>query len=353
MKVKKNNNESNFDKVYNVENYKIEAPSEYNDIEFGFINDSEESEKKSEESEKISEESKKSESVKIQNVKINDKESEHESYNISNIEKYSDLNSENNNDKLSAQSNKDFLSKFNNKNTNNFIDKNLIFIKNFDTRIKVNDIFQDIEEKKISNEKFLKWCLIKRNIYLSVFSNNSSLNPKWKRLFIIYIYILFQFFFVTFYLSLFERVNISKFLKALFIQSFVLISSNCIMYGVIYFFRVDDLSKAILLVTLRSSQQMKLIADWKKMKKKQKKKIIIGFILFFFIFIVTFYFFFTYIVILYMSKFIFLLTFFTGLILDFFIYEGFMNLLLSFFYNDRKNRPFKQLFSLRCYRNCL
>ena len=353
MKIKKNNNESNFDKVYNVENYKIEAPSEYNDIQFGFINDSEESEKKSEESEKISEESKKSESVKIQNVRINDKESEHESYNISNIEKYSDLNTENNNDKLSAQSNKDFLSKFNNKNTNNFIDKNVIFIKNFDTRIKVNDIFQDIEEKNISNEKFLKWCLIKRNIYLSVFSNNSSLNPKWKRLFIIYIYILFQFFFVTFYLSLFERINISKFLKVLFIHSFVLISSNCIMYGVIYFFRVDDLSKAILLVTLRSSQQMKLIADWKKMKKKQRKKIIIGFILFFFIFIITFYFYFTYIVILYMSKFIFLLTLFTGLILDLFIYEGFMNLLLSFFYNDRKNRPFKQLFLLRCYRNCL
>ena len=91
------------------------------------------------------------------------------------------------------------------------------------------------------------------------------------------------------------------------------------------------------------------------MKKKQNIKIIIGIIIFIIIFAWTFYMFFTYTVVLYMSKNIFILNFIFGFLMDFIIYEGFMNLLLVIFYanTDRKNSGFRNLFLFRAFRNCL
>ena len=249
---------------------------------------------------------------------------------------------------------KDYLSKFNviNKNSN-YISNEMTIVKNLDTRINVPDIFDDIESKKISFIDFFCWSFIKRNIYFSIFSVKSTLNPKWKRIFILYIYLILQYLFGTIYLTFVERINLSKILKIIIIHPCVLITSNIIIYGIIWFFRVENYYKLILLITLRSSQQMKLIAEWKKMKKRQSRKMIGGFSLFLIFFIVTFYFFFTYTVVVYMSRNTFILNFTVGLILDIFIYEGFMNLLLSIFYSNRNKLDFKRFFLFRAYRNCL
>ena len=100
---------------------------------------------------------------------------------------------------------------------------------------------------------------------------------------------------------------------------------------------------------------MKLISEWKKMKIRQNRKIYGGLFFFLIIFIGTFYIFFTYTVVMYKSKSTFILNYFTGILFDIIIYEGFMNFLLSILYVNRKNKDkmFKKFFLFRTFRNCL
>ena len=341
--------EVNIKDLYQVKDYNNLNKSDNKESSFGFIDDFD-TQKKSEKSVK----------PKKKRRIIKKEESDDESYNIENAKRLNYFNSESELNKIEPvepkdeKDQKDYLSKFNviNKNSN-YISNEMTIVRNLDTRINVPDIFDDIESKKISFIDFFCWSFIKRNIYFSIFSVKSTLNPKWKRIFILYIYLILQYLFGTIYLTFVERINLSKILKIIIIHPCVLITSNLIIYGVIWFFRVENYNKLILLNTLRSSQQMKLIAEWKKMKKRQSRKMIGGFSLFLIFFIVTFYFFFTYTVVVYMSRNTFILNFTVGLILDIFIYEGFMNLLLSIFYSNRNKLDFKRFFLFRAYRNCL
>ena len=249
--------------IYQVKNYKAESYSSKDKKEpsFGFISEYSDSEEKKKRKKK-------------QRKKKEQKEqySESESYNITNLNRYNkkeNLNKPKNffnnnyeNDTQNKDNNaRDYLTKQNFVNVNNDYKNNnqIHFVKYYDTRIKIFDIFEDIEDNNISTSKFLKWTLINRNIYTSVFTIKSLLNPKWKRYFVLYIYVLLQYLFSVFYLTLFERINWSKLIKILLIHIFVLMSSNLVMYGIIWFFRVDIYTKIILLHILRSSEQMKLI----------------------------------------------------------------------------------------------
>ena len=335
----------NVNDIYQVEDY--QSDSDKKESSFGFISESSQSENKY-----IPNTNK--------NFKLKEREISNDDYN--NNERINDFDNDNRKSekyKIYNEDNPtDYLSKFTRTRLNNnyLEDSPLTIIKNFDTRIKIQDIFEDIEEQKISYKKFLKWCLIKRNIYFSFFSVNSSLNPKWKRWNIIYLYLILQYLFGVFYLTLVERVEkLNRYYKILAIHPCVLLTSNLTIYGIIWFFRVDDLSKKILLDTLKSSEQMKLISEWKKMKIRQNRKIYGGLFFFLIIFIGTFYIFFTYTVVMYKSKSTFILNYFTGILLDIIIYEGFMNFLLSILYVNRKNKDkmFKKFFLFRTFRNCL
>ena len=335
----------NVNDIYQVEDY--QSDSDKKESSFGFISESSQSENKY-----IPNTNK--------NFKLKEREISNDDYN--NNERINDFDNDNRKSekyKIYNEDNPtDYLSKFTRTRLNNnyLEDSPLTIIKNFDTRIKIQDIFEDIEEQKISYKKFLKWCLIKRNIYFSFFSVNSSLNPKWKRWNIIYLYLILQYLFGVFYLTLVERVEkLNRYYKILAIHPCVLLTSNLTIYGIIWFFRVDDLSKKILLDTLKTSEQMKLISEWKKMKIRQNRKIYGGLFFFLIIFIGTFYIFFTYTVVMYKSKSTFILNYFTGILFDIIIYEGFMNFLLSILYVNRKNKDkmFKKFFLFRTFRNCL
>jgi hypothetical protein len=112
----------------------------------------------------------------------------------------------------------------------------------------------------------------------------------------------------------------------------------------------------MLFLNLKTTQQMKLLKAFKVVRDNQKRKLkfIIGIMSSFFI--ISFYFSFNYCSVLYNSKKTFILTFFIGILLDLVVYEGLINLLLSFVYcckGVHLGKTFKTLFLFRSYRNCM
>ena len=99
-------------------------------------------------------------------------------------------------------------------------------------------------------------------------------------MFILYIYILLQFFYTTIFLSLVERAGISKGGKVILFSFVNLIASNITIYPITLLFRVSTKVKNRLFNLLKSFAQMKLILEWKLMKRKERKKLVWGILIF-------------------------------------------------------------------------
>ena len=135
----------------------------------------------------------------------------------------------------------------------------------------------------------------------------------------------------------------------------IFVASVC-FYPIIWFFRVDTPTKILLLNTLRSSEQMKLIYEWKQMKKRQRRKLIFGLIISGIVWFISFYFSFNYCSVMYLSRKTYILTFITGILMDLIVYEGLTNLFLSILYSFKGvhvGNAFKKYFNIRSYRNCM
>lgn len=236
--------------------------------------------------------------------------------------------------------------------------KKVTFVNEIDSRKNIPSFYQDIDNKDPNWKKFFLYLSLRRNVYLSPFTLSSTLNPRWKRMFILYIYILLQFFYTTIFLSLIERTGLSKGGKVILFSFINLIASNITIYPITLLFRVSTKVKNRLFNLLKSFAQMKLILEWKTMKKKERKKLIWGILIFICTFVLGFYFSFNYCSVLYNSKGIFIGTFLFSVLMDLIVYESFLNGLLTLFYHKRKfessyNKHYYRLFEWRNYRCCV
>ena len=253
----------------------------------------------------------------------------------------------------------DFFSRFANTKNSKYDDKlagKITIVKELDTRINVPDIFEDIEKNNLSFFRFFIWCEIRRNVYISPFTLKSAINPKWKRIFCIYVYLLLQYFWNVIFLTFVERSGMSMTFKMFTMHIPQIFVASVCFYPIIWFFRVDTPTKILLLNTLRSSEQMKLIYEWKQMKKRQRRKLIFGLIVSGIIWFISFYFSFNYCSVMYLSRKTYILTFITGILMDLIVYEGLTNLFLSILYSSKGAHVtplFKKFFNIRSYRNCM
>ena len=253
----------------------------------------------------------------------------------------------------------DFFSRFANTKNSKYDDKlagKITVVKELDTRIDIPDIFEDIERNNLSFFRFFIWCEIRRNVYISPFTLKSAINPKWKRIFCIYVYLLLQYFWNVIFLTFVERSGMSMTFKMFTMHIPQIFLASICFYPIIWFFRVDTPTKILLLKTLRSSEQMKLIYEWKQMKKRQRRKLIFGLIVSGIIWFISFYFSFNYCSVMYLSRKTYILTFITGILMDLIVYEGLTNLFLSILYSSKGvhvGNAFKKYFNIRSYRNCM
>ena len=186
---------------------------------------------------------------------------------------------------------------------------------------------------------------------------SSTINPRWKRILCLYMYILLQFLFLTFEMTLGEETSLTKAQKVFFYQLINIFISDLLMLAFITFFRISTVHKKTLFLDMKSSQQMKLLKTFKIVKETQKKKLrfIIGIMIA--TFIVTFYLSFNYCVVLYDSRWTFAGCFLVGVVFDCFLYEGVLNgAIVLLFYLKKKYKwfemPYRYLFNMRNYRNC-
>ena len=170
-------------------------------------------------------------------------------------------------------------------------------------------------------------------------------------------YILLQYLFLTFEMTIGEDTNITKGGKVFLFQLINICISDLVMLIFIPFFRISTKDKRTLFLNLRSTQQMKLLKEFKTVKDSQKEKLkyIIGIMVA--SFIVTFYFSFNYCVVLYDSRWTFVGCFLVGVVFDCFLYEGLLNgLIILSYYLKKKYQffktPYKYLFNFRNFRNC-
>ena len=236
--------------------------------------------------------------------------------------------------------------------------KKVTFVNEFDVSKKIPTFYQDIDKRNPTWKQFFVYLTLRRNIYLSPFTLSSTLNPRWKKLFLLYIYILLQFFYITLFLTLVERTSLPKGAKIILFSWVNLIMSNLSMYLITFLFRVDPQIKIRLFHLLQTASQMKLILEWKHMKKLGKRKLIGGMIVFICLFFLGFYFSFNYCSVLYKSRGIFVGTFIVSIICDLVFYETFLIGLLTWFYYkrqfDRKyNKHYYTLFAWKNFRCCI
>ena len=177
-------------------------------------------------------------------------------------------------------------------------------------------------------------------------------------MFILYIYILLQFFYITIFLTIVERTNLPKGGKVIIFSIINLVAANITIYPITFLFKVSENVKFRLFELVKSSSQMKLILEWKHMKKLGKRKLIGGMIVFICLFFLGFYFSFNYCSVLYKSRGIFVGTFIVSIICDLVFYETFLIGLLTWFYYkrqfDRKyNKHYYTLFAWKNFRCCI
>ena len=236
--------------------------------------------------------------------------------------------------------------------------KKVLFINEKEENVHVTNLIEDLEKKNYSFCEFFILLLKYRQIYFVNFYLTSTLNPRSKKLFCLFIYLIFQLILLIFSFSFVEDIKFfnKKIVKIFILQFFVVFVSNFLILGLIPFFKISSNEKKLLFKTLESNQQMKLIEIWKEIKKNQRKKNIFGMILFILIIIICFYFLLNYCSILYFNVNTFILTFFVGIFIDFLFYESFIIFLICVCYKKRKNEKIKKifnfLFNYRTFRCC-
>ena len=223
--------------------------------------------------------------------------------------------------------------------------------------INLPDFFEQINKKDPNLLIFFFNLFLRRDIYISPFMVSSTINPRWKRILCLYMYILLQFLFLTFAMTLGEEADITKGGKVFSYQLINIFISDIVMLAFIPFFRISTKDKKTLFLNLKSTQQMQLLKTFKEVKETQKRKLkfIIGIMVA--TFIITFYFNFNYCVVLYDSRWTFAGCFLVGVVFDCFLYEGVLNgaIVLLYYLKKKKKmfeKPYRYLFELRNYRNC-
>ena len=235
--------------------------------------------------------------------------------------------------------------------------RKVTFVKEKIHYINLPDFFEQINKKDPNLLLFFFHLFLRRDIYISPFMVSSTINPRWKRILCLYMYILLQFLILTFAMTLGEDTSITKGGKVMLYQLINILLSDLIMLAFIPFFRISTVDKKTLFLNLKSTQQMQLLKTFKNVKETQKKKLkfIIGIMVA--TFILTFYFNFNYCTVLYDSRWTFAGCFLVGVVFDCFLYEGALNgaIVLLYYLKKKKkifNTPYRLLFNLRNYRNC-
>ena len=234
--------------------------------------------------------------------------------------------------------------------------RKVTFVKEKMHYINLPDFFEQINKKDPKLIIFFWNLFLRRVVYISPFTVSSTINPRWRRILCLYMYILLQFLFLTFEMTLAED-TITKAQKVFLFQLINISFSDLFMLVFIPFFRISTTDKRMLFLNLKSTQQMQLLKAFKTVKETQKKKLkyIIGIMVA--TFIITFYFSFNYCVVLYDSRWTFAGCFLVGVVFDCFLYEGLLNGLIILFYYLKKKYKFfedlyRYLFNFRNFRNC-
>ena len=234
--------------------------------------------------------------------------------------------------------------------------RKVTFVKEKMHYINLPDFFEQINKKDPKLIVFFWHLFLRRVVYISPFTVSSTINPRWRRILCLYMYILLQFLFLTFEMTLAED-TITKAQKVFLFQLINICFSDLFMLLFISFFRISTNDKRMLFLNLKSTQQMQLLKAFKTVKETQKKKLkyIIGIMVA--TFIITFYFSFNYCVVLYDSRWTFAGCFLVGVVFDCFLYEGLLNGLIILFYYLKKKYKFfedlyRYLFNFRNFRNC-
>ena len=235
--------------------------------------------------------------------------------------------------------------------------RKVTFVKEKYYSLDILGFFEHIDKKNPSVIKLFWYLFLRRNIYLSPFMVSSTINPRWKRILSLYIYILLQILILTFGLSIAERLNINNTGKIFLFQLITIFLADMISLIMIPLFRIPTSYKKMLFFNFKSTQQIKLLKIFKTVKDAQKKKFSFIVAIIIFIFLATFYFSFNYCSVLYYSRWLFVECLFVGILLDFVLYEGVLNGLICLFYflKGKKKifiRPYVYLFLFRNYRTC-
>ena len=314
--------------------------------------------KKDENSKKSENDKKNGEDNKKEGDKIND---------LNNIQ-YNDDDDDDNNENL------DYFSKYKTviKNENKkgkkvnikkgnytIVDKyrKVTFVKEKYYSLDISGFFEHLNKLNPSVIKLFWHLFLRRNIYISPFMVSSTINPRYRRILCLYMYILLQIFFLTIGLSIAERISISNGQKIMLFQLINILLADIIIIIAIPLFRIPTILKRKLFLNFKSTQQMLLLKIFKQVKEVQRKKFpyIVGIMSG--IFVIAFYFSFHYCSVLYYSRWLFAECFFVGILLDFALYEGVLNGLICLFYYLKNKKkcfitPYVYLFLFRNYRAC-
>ena len=235
--------------------------------------------------------------------------------------------------------------------------RKVTFVKERYYSLDIPSFFEHIDIKNPSLIKLFWHLFLRRNVYISPFIVSSTINPRWKRILCLYIYLLLQILICTFGLSIAERINISRAAKLFLFQLINILLADIIVIIMIPLFRISTVYKKMLFLNFKSTQQMKLLKIFKTVKEVQKKKLPFIIAIAASIFLITFYLSFNYCSVLYYSRWLFVECIFLGILLDFILYEGLFNLLICLLYYAKGKKkcfinPYVYLFLFRNYRTC-
>ena len=102
---------------------------------------------------------------------------------------------------------------------------------------------------------------------------SSTINPRWKRILSLFMYIILQYFFLTFEMTFAEGSSLSKADKVFLFQLTNLFISDMVMLGLIPIYRISSNDKRMLFLNLKTTQQMRLLKAFKVVRDNQKRKL--------------------------------------------------------------------------------
>jgi hypothetical protein len=146
--------------------------------------------------------------------------------------------------------------------------KKVLFINEKEENVHITNLIEDLEKKNYSFCEFFALLIKYRQIYLVPFFLTSTLNPRKKKLFCLFIYLMIQMILLVFCFSFVEDVEFfeKKIVKIFVLQIIEIFISNFLILCVIPFFKISGKEKDLLFKGLESNKQMKLIEIWKEIK---------------------------------------------------------------------------------------